>query len=160
MDHDRWSSSDKKIIRTKWSGHVFFRWVEKKFRLFPSLHRCSPFSVPEKNISVILLSQHFLRTLSNSIEPLTFTFLRTLEPIVQQIYEEHIFRKKDPITLGVKVLEGTARVGTPLVVHPGAGDQLEVAIVISFLRTNHDHSTMLNGGCATGWAHSEYWGKP
>ena len=41
-------------------------------------------------------------------------------PCVLKILPQHIFNKKDPIIMGVEVLEGSVRVGTPLVV-PATG---------------------------------------
>mmetsp|Transcript_20813 Transcript_20813/g.29227 ORF Transcript_20813/g.29227 Transcript_20813/m.29227 type:complete len:680 (+) Transcript_20813:889-2928(+) len=37
-------------------------------------------------------------------------------PVRMRIYPEYIFNKKDPIVLGVEILEGSARIGTPIVV--------------------------------------------
>jgi len=37
-------------------------------------------------------------------------------PCRLRIYPEHIFNKKDPIVLGVEVIEGSVKIGTPLLV--------------------------------------------
>jgi len=37
-------------------------------------------------------------------------------PVRLRIYPEHIFNKKDPILLGVEILEGTLKIGTPICV--------------------------------------------
>ena len=41
-------------------------------------------------------------------------------PCVLKIMPQHIFNKKDPIIMGVEILEGSVRVGTPLTV-PATG---------------------------------------
>jgi translation initiation factor 5B len=64
--------------------------------------------------------------------------LLAVHPCVLRILPQHIFNKKDPIVLGVEVLEGTLRLGTPLCV-PGKG--LDVGRVIS-IENNHKEVTV------------------
>ncbi|PXF47898.1 Eukaryotic translation initiation factor 5B [Gracilariopsis chorda] len=51
-------------------------------------------------------------------------------PVIAKILPQHVYNKKDPIVVGVDVLEGILRVGTPLVVRHGS-EWLDIGRVAS-----------------------------
>ncbi|CAN8072340.1 unnamed protein product [Agarophyton chilense] len=51
-------------------------------------------------------------------------------PVIAKILPQHVYNKKDPIVVGVDVMEGILRVGTPLVVKHGA-EWLDIGRVVS-----------------------------
>eukprot|EP00178_Gracilaria_changii_P000820 TRINITY_DN11046_c0_g1_i1.p1 TRINITY_DN11046_c0_g1~~TRINITY_DN11046_c0_g1_i1.p1 ORF type:complete len:1259 (-),score=343.67 TRINITY_DN11046_c0_g1_i1:1035-4652(-) len=51
-------------------------------------------------------------------------------PVIAKILPQHVYNKKDPIVVGVDVMEGILRVGTPLVVRHGV-EWLDIGRVVS-----------------------------
>ena len=60
-------------------------------------------------------------------------------PCVLKIMPQHIFNKKDPIVLGVEVLEGNLRVGTKLCI-PSLDNLLVGEVVMYGRQFDHNHS--------------------
>jgi len=64
-------------------------------------------------------------------------------PCIIQILPKHVFNQKDPIIVGVEVLEGILKVGTPLCI-PALGG-LNVGKVISIESNGREHDTAKKG---------------
>jgi len=64
-------------------------------------------------------------------------------PCIIQILPKHVFNQKDPIIVGVEVLEGILKVGTPLCI-PALGG-LHVGKVISIESNGREHDTAKKG---------------
>eukprot|EP01120_Amphizonella_sp_Union-15-10_P014957 TRINITY_DN7488_c0_g1_i5.p1 TRINITY_DN7488_c0_g1~~TRINITY_DN7488_c0_g1_i5.p1 ORF type:complete len:479 (-),score=86.26 TRINITY_DN7488_c0_g1_i5:33-1469(-) len=56
-------------------------------------------------------------------------------PCILRIYPQHIFNKRDPIVVGVKVIDGILKLGTPLCIP--SKNELELGSVISIERDKH-----------------------
>jgi translation initiation factor 5B len=89
------------------------------------------------------LFDQFSRYMTNLMETRKAEAIgRAVFPCVLKIFPQHIFNKKDPIVIGVEVLEGTLKVQTPLHI-PQIG--LDVGRVVS-IENNHKDVTQAKKG--------------
>jgi len=57
-------------------------------------------------------------------------------PCRLRIYPEHVFNKRDPIVLGVEILEGIVKLGTPIAVKPPGCNWIDLGKITS-IQENH-----------------------
>lgn len=74
---------------------------------------------------------------------LSFTFSIAVFPSIIRILPQHVFNQKDPIIVGVEVVEGILKVGTPLCV-PALGG-LHVGNVTSIESNGREQETARKG---------------
>mmetsp|Transcript_36197 Transcript_36197/g.87601 ORF Transcript_36197/g.87601 Transcript_36197/m.87601 type:complete len:946 (-) Transcript_36197:51-2888(-) len=74
-------------------------------------------------------------------------------PSIIKILPQHVFNQKDPIIVGVEILEGILKVGTPLCI-PALGG-LFIGKVISIESNGHEQNTARKGGSVAVKIHNE-----